>query len=259
MSIVLSNLQVIGYILLAVVIIALIIILAILFCPFRYLVEGDMQESKWAKVKAHWILHLFRIRVSYEDDLIYGEIGMFWKKKTFSRDLTAGKDEEEDVLEENENEETIEESKEEDGTSKKKRRSLKEIYPKIKKVITDEQNKKAVAHLKKEFVYLLKVLLPKKSKLDASFSAGSPDITGQLFGVLACFPIFYHDGWKLYPDFASDEAYFKGYFWGKGTIYGFQLVGIVLRIIFDKNCTRLYTIVKRLLHYIKQEPNQEEK
>ena len=328
MSVVLSILQILGWILLIAFLIVLIVLGIILFCPVHYLVEGEWLDEKWARFKAHWFLHLFRVKISYGDDLIYGQVNLLWKKITFSFDLTAKKDEVEEELEdavvddvedvtedveeaedevvtestekvigtetaselrgetsseskeetENEtiletesdmedegaisDEEILTEEKKESIVSKIKGiiNRIKEVYAKIKKILTDEKNQDAVIHLKNEVVYLIKILLPKKSKIDAVFSTGAPDTTGQLFGILACFPAMYQKGWKLAPDFEADVPYFRGTFWGKGWIAVYQLVGIILRIIFDKNCRRLYTIIKRFINEMKKDDkSQEEK
>ena len=87
MSVVLSILQLIGWVLLIALLLVLLVLLVILFCPVRYLVEGEFLEQKWAKAKIHWLLHLIGLKVSYGDDLIYGEFWLLWKKKTFSVDL----------------------------------------------------------------------------------------------------------------------------------------------------------------------------
>ena len=65
MNIVLSILQVLGWSLLAIVLLVVLLLLILLFCPLRYLVEGDWQEEKWAKFKAHWLFHLLLKLVSY--------------------------------------------------------------------------------------------------------------------------------------------------------------------------------------------------
>ena len=87
MNIVLSILQVLGWSLLAIVLLVVLLLLILLFCPLRYLVEGDWQEEKWAKFKAHWLFHLLRAKISYGDDLIYGEVSILWKKITFSHTI----------------------------------------------------------------------------------------------------------------------------------------------------------------------------
>ena len=302
MSVVLSILQVIGWILLIVLFVILLALLVILFCPVRYLIEGEWLEEKWAKAKIHWLLHLFGVKVSYGDDLIYGEYWILWKKKTFSVDLTKKKDEADESMSElsetvsetktekvigtetaeelrgeaaegsNASDEEQEEEKtfDEDSIFDEKVESIiskikgiieriREVYAKIKKILTDEKNQEAVTHIKNEIIYLIKILLPKKSKIDAVYSTGSPDTTGQLFGILACFPSFYNKNWKLLPDFEADDAYFKGSFWGKGRVYGYQIVGIILRILFDKNCRRLYTIINKFLAWMKKDEKSEGK
>lgn len=332
MSVVLSILQILGWILLIVLLVIIAALLILLFCPVHYLVEGEWLEEKWARFKAHWLLHLFRVKISYGDDLVYGEINALWKKMTFSFDLTKKAeevvDEAEEILEdvaegmetasEDDKEEKVigtesaaelrgesalgddvEPNAEHDVEADEKTNAesdaganaesdentsgeeeisndeqtesiiskikgiierIKEVYPKIKKILTDEQNQDAVKHLKDEVIYLIKILLPKKSKIDAVFSTGSPDTTGQLCGVLACFPAIYHEEWRLLPDFEADDPYFKGTFWGKGRLSGYQLTGIVLRIVFDKNCRRLYTIISKFIKWLKKDDkSQEEK
>lgn len=259
MSVVLSILQIVGWVLLIVLLVVVLVLLIILFCPVHYLVEGEWLEEKWAKAKVHWLLHLFRVKISYGDDLIYGEVGILWKKMTFSFDLTQKDEEPEEKEKSAENKH--DEDKKQSIISKIKGiiERIKEIYLKVKKILQDEKNQEAIKHLKDEVIYLIKIMLPKKSKIDAVFSTGSPDTTGQLFGVLACFPLMYHKDWRLLPDFEADEAYFKGTFGGKGKIYGCQLVGIVLRILFDKNCRRLYTIINRFIKWMKKDEKSEGK
>ncbi len=308
MSVVLSVLAFLGWTLLIVLLVVIILLLLLLFCRLHYILEGEWVEEKWVKFKAHWLFRLIRAKISYGDDLVYGEVYIFWKKITFSFDMSAKKQEVEEKLEENSEElaesisdnvrddekrieekvvgtettaelrgeaepwsETdVEEDSDEILTEEQKEsivskirgiiERIKEIYPKIRKILTDEQNQDAVKHLKDEVVYLIKIFVPKKSKVDAIFSTGSPDTTGQLFGVLACFPAMYQNDWKLMPDFQSDDAYFKGTFWCKGWIALYQFVGIVLRILFDKNCRRLYTMIKKFVEWIKKDDkSQEEK
>lgn len=266
MNIVLSILQILGIILLIALALILFLVIFILFAPLCYQIEGDIHETKWVKARMSWLLHLIRAKVSYEDELLYGEIGIFWKKITFSHELTKSEETEEDASEENQEKnkkktsgDTSSENENFIDRFKKIIQKIKDIYPRLKQIITDDSNKQAVIHLKNELFYLVKILLPKKSRVNAAFSTGSPDTTGQLCGVIALFPIMYQKGWALRPDFAAEEAYFQGDFWGKGRFYVFQLVGILLRIIFDKNCRRMYTMIDRLIKRIKKKPSQEGK
>lgn len=259
MSIVLFILQILGIILLVALTIVLLVVLLLLFAPLTYTIEGDIHETKWVKAKAAWLLHLVGVRVTYEDNLIYGVVRIFWKKTTFSYDLTEPKEDE--VQEEKATKEATKKKEKFNLIDKIKEfiEKIKIAYPRIKKIITDDRNKKAVIHLKDELIYLVKIILPKKSRVRGAFSTGAPDTTGQLCGVIALFPMMYQKGWELRPDFTAESAYFEGDFWGKGRLYLFQIIGILLRIIFDKNCRRMYTMIDRLMKRIKKTNSQEGK
>ena len=251
MKVVLSILEILGWSLLVLLIVFLVLFILLLFCRLRYVAEGECLEEKWARFKAHWLFRLVRAKISYGDDLIYGEVHIFWKKITFSYDLSVKKEEVEDDAEEvvddletvsNESEnqfakktseidkgfeenvldsenQVLEEqkrveekvigtetsfelrgetepwsnatdeesstetsfnkdvSKNEEGSDNARSESIiskikgiikriKQIYLRLKKILTDEKNKDAVKHLKDEIVYLIKILLPKKSKIE---------------------------------------------------------------------------------------------
>ena len=99
--------------------------------------------------------------------------------------------------------------------------------------------------MKDEIFLLLKVFLPKNSKVDIAFSLGSPDLTGKVLGLCFVFPFLYQNEWKVRPDFETEEVYVKGKFYADGRIYLYKVVGMVLRILFDKNCRRLYKTGKK--------------
>ena len=259
MQIVLSILQILGLLLIVLLILALLAVLIVLFHPVRYLVDIHWLDEQWASFKARWFFRLIRAKVSYSDNLVYVEIHLFWKKITFSYDLTEDKNDKTPEKKEKKAKEP-KDSTDEGIISKIKGmiKRIKEVYPKVKKILTDEKNKEAVVHLKNEIIYLLKIFVPKKSKIDGVFSTGSPDTTGQAFGILACFPAMYQKNWKIIPDFTSDDIYFKGTIWGKGRIYGYEIVGILLRILFDKNCRRLYTMINRFMTWLKKDKKAED-
>lgn len=268
MEIVLSILQIIGIILLVILSLAILLVLIALFSPIKYRIDAESQDTVWAKAKAHWLYRMVGAKVSYENNLLYGEVRIFFKKITFSHDFTEQnnvKDNQKskDEVKENETPETeTKESTENESMIPKIKGIIERIktnYPRFKKMISDEKNKEAVAHIKKELIYIVKIMLPKKSKVDAVFSTGSPDTTGQIYGVMACFPIIYSKDWSLMPDFQSDEPYFKGMVFGKGKFYLFQIALSMLRIVFDKKCRRLYNIVNQFLKLLKEDTNQEVK
>lgn len=111
---------------------------------------------------------------------------------------------------------------------------------KFQKLYSDNWNKAAIGHLKDELFLILKRICPKKLALMAEFSTGEPDTTGILLGVIAMFPIGYTNRWQITPDFESDNAFAKGSFKIKGRIFTISILAALLRILFDKNCRRLY-------------------
>lgn len=122
--------------------------------------------------------------------------------------------------------------------------NISAIFHKVWDLLTDKNNQAAAAHLKKEFFRLLKIIKPSKLGLSAQFSTGAPDRTGLALGILALFPFVYRNKWNVIPDFTTEKPYFKGEADMVGSIFLFRLIGILLRIIKDKNCRRLYSKIR---------------
>lgn len=345
MQIVLSILQFIGIGLLVLLGVLILLLGLILFYPICYKTEGTFENENRVKANVSWLFHLVRAKLIYEDDLIFAEVGIFWKTIPFSHESSpkeensVGKesfdnenscedvDKTENQIKRKETdgtssivgEETAQESEnefeleiedlnldeeieleiqdfnsdddsetvvndnsnakvhksEKKSTSNSKRKSKKkkkkkkqkpsilekikgmiskikgtinkgrEIWSEVKAILTDECNKLAVSHVKDEIFSLLKVFLPKNSKVDIVFSLGSPDLTGKALGLYFMFPFLYQNEWNVRPDFETEEVYVKGKFYANGRIYLYKIVGIVLRVLFDKNCRRLYKAGKK--------------
>lgn len=118
--------------------------------------------------------------------------------------------------------------------------SISNISDKYNELTKNSSNRAAISHLKDEIIYLIEKIKPRKLKLRLKFSTGSPDSTGIVLGTLAMFPIGYRNRWNIEGDFESDEFYINGDTDIKGYIFGYQLIGIALRLVFDKNCRKLY-------------------
>lgn len=121
--------------------------------------------------------------------------------------------------------------------------NIKETAVKIKKLYMDPRNKLAFTKLKQSVAKFFRVLHPKKFQLKLKFSTGSPDMTGQLLGVIAMFPIGYRNGWNIVPDFTADAFYADAEFDVRGRVLGISLIKLACSIILDKNCKRLYNKV----------------
>ena len=128
---------------------------------------------------------------------------------------------------------------------KDKSDKIKNCIYKLKREYSDERNKAAFSHLKKELFIILKRICPRRLKLTMVYSTGSPDTTGISLGILACFPVGYTNRWRITPDFESEKPYAKGCFDIKGHVIVISILAATLRILFDKNCRRLYNRISR--------------
>lgn len=118
------------------------------------------------------------------------------------------------------------------------------ISDKYSEISNNPYNRAAISHIKNEIVNILKIIMPGKLKINLCFSTGSPDTTGIMLGVFAMFPIGYKNRWNIQPDFEADEFYIKGNMDIKGYIFLYQFLAVAIRILFDKNCRRLYNNLK---------------
>lgn len=128
---------------------------------------------------------------------------------------------------------------------KDKSDKIKNCIYKLKREYSDERNKAAFLHLKKELFIIPKRICPRRLKLTMVYSTGSPDTTGISLGILACFPVGYTNRWRITPDFESEKPYAKGSFDIKGHVIVISILAATLRILFDKNCRRLYNRISR--------------
>lgn len=137
-------------------------------------------------------------------------------------------------------------SEEESDTEREiKKEKIKCLTAKIKKILKDDSCKEALNKIKTELINLLKAIMPYKLYLKAEFSAGSPDKTGMVLGILAMFPIGYKNKWKIRPDFEREEIYIDSEFDIKGHIFLYKILVIAIRVLVDKNCRKLYNEIRK--------------
>lgn len=126
-----------------------------------------------------------------------------------------------------------------------KKEKIKRLTAEIKKILKDDSCKEALNKIKTELINLLKAIMPYKLYLKAEFSAGSPDKTGMVLGILAMFPIGYKNKWKIRPDFEREEIYIDSAFDIKGHIFLYKILVIAIRVLVDKNCRKLYNEIRK--------------
>jgi hypothetical protein len=277
-------LKVIGIILLVVLALILTALLCVLFVPVKYRAVGSFENTD-IRAKAHvsWLFHLFALHIEYADETD-GYIRLaFVKRKLFDdadsdyeNDEKAAEASDDDVMDEAAKTETEDKVSENTGDEpkisadenqhikqqtklthkktykkphkkqfKEKSEKIKTGIGKLKREYGDERNKAAFSHLKKELFIILKRICPRRLKFTMVYSTGSPDTTGILLGILACFPVGYKNKWQITPDFESEKPYAKGIFDIKGHVIVISILAATLRILFDKNCRRLYNRISR--------------
>lgn len=267
-------LKVIGIILLILLGLLLFVILSVLFVPVRYSGHGSFDNTDvQADISASWFLHIFAFKMHYDKEFDGYYRLAFIKRRLFEPEEESKEDDDEQTSEDeiisddsqpagqmlytassaedeksnkktNENTGKADDRNDNDSTKKKHKKhkgnKITGVISKFKDLYSDNRNKAAIGHLKEELFIILKRICPKKLALTAEFSTGEPDKTGILLGILAMFPIGYTNRWQITPDFESDEAFAKGSFKIKGRIFTISILAASLRILFDKNCRRLY-------------------
>lgn len=279
MTIILTVLKIISWLILIALVLILAVVLLVLFYPVSYRIKGDIHQKKInGDISVSWLGHLFMLRIIYSDSRSRIYVRIFGIRKNFGENPdepdsikkedviskkapastnTSAFSDEDSGLGDNKTKEAP--TKTSDGNvsgavkkdtlfQKIKRKwhsfwhrlsDIRHTIGRIRQTLGDSHNHAAVSHVKAETVRLLKYIMPDRLKLSMSYSTGSPDSTAQIFGILALFPIGYRNRWNIHPDFEADEGYVDGETDIKGHVYSVCLLGIFIRLIMDKNCRRL--------------------
>lgn len=131
------------------------------------------------------------------------------------------------------------------GDKKRMISNISDTLRKIKDTLSDERNKAAFSHVKRELVHILKGIMPRRLSLHLDYSTGSPDTTAYVFGVLAMFPIGYRNRWQIHPLFEREEFYLDGDADLAGTIFLCVPIFALIRLFADKNCRHLITKLRK--------------
>lgn len=110
-------------------------------------------------------------------------------------------------------------------------------------ILQSDTTKAAFALCKKKIFRMLKHIFPGKLKADITFGFDDPATTGYCLAVYGMLPEYVGKNIIVHPDF--DNQVFKADFNIKGKIRAWTLICQVLGILMDKNCKRLYHIVKK--------------
>lgn len=122
---------------------------------------------------------------------------------------------------------------------KSKKKQLKRYL----RILQSDTTKAAFALCKKKIFKMLKHVFPRKLHADLTFGFEDPATTGYILAIYGMLPAFVGKSIILHPDF--DKQIFQGSFKVKGAIRAWTLLYQVLSILMDKNCRKLYHIVKK--------------
>ncbi|MBQ2503624.1 MAG: hypothetical protein II528_04815 [Lachnospiraceae bacterium] len=264
--------KVLGFGLLGILGLLLLILFLLLFLPICYDIEGIYEEKKALRVRLYDAFRIFSF--SLVQDGAYGssDLRVLWMH------LMQDEEEDEDVDEE-ESEEVAkmpvdeassnaplpdsyfeeeashplkpEETKPKKPKKKKEKAASEpkeqkdDLLDKIRRLLEDEEAKAGITVLLHELAKFLRRLAPKRYRFRGEFYTGDPATTGQITGFLATIPWLQprKDNYLL-PDFSREEFYLYGRMGIAGSIQLVCVVGMALRIFFNRNVRKLYAYFK---------------
>lgn len=283
MSVLLLILKIIGIILLVILALFVLLIVGILFVPYAYRVKGSFHGKPDLTASIYGLGHLVGIGMILTENGAKIYLRICGIRKFLQSGNKENKTGNTDQYEENmgEGQKTDPETGNYENLPMPEMQKIKAFWQKIVKIpekfkrviarirdffhtiksafgnakktirkvnclLTNESYKSAFTKLKTSVWQLLKILMPYRIKLNLEYSTGSPDTTAQLLGILTMFPIGYQNRWNVHPDFTADNAYAEAEFDVKGRILGFSLLKLILGLVLDKDCRKLYNHFKTM-------------
>ena len=283
MSVLLLILKIIGIILLVILALFVLLIVGILFVPYAYRVKGSFHGKPDLTASIYGLGHLVGIGMILTENGAKIYLRICGIRKFLQSGNKENKTGNTDQYEENmgEGQKTDPETGNYENLPMPEMQKIKAFWQKIVKIpekfkrvfarirdffhtiksafgnakktirkvnclLTNESYKSAFTKLKTSVWQLLKILMPYRLKLNLEYSTGSPDTTAQLLGILTMFPIGYQNRWNVHPDFTADNAYAEAEFDVKGRILGFSLLKLILGLVLDKDCRKLYNHFKTM-------------
>lgn len=283
MSVLLLILKIIGIILLVILALFVLLIVGILFVPYAYRVKGSFHGKPDLTASIYGLGHLVGIGMILTENGAKIYLRICGIRKFLQSGNKENKTGNTDQYEENmgEGQKTDPETGNYENLPMPEMQKIKAFWQKIVKIpekfkrviarirdffhtiksafgnakktirkvnclLTNESYKSAFTKLKTSVWQLLKILMPYRLKLNLEYSTGSPDTTAQLLGIFTMFPIGYQNRWNVHPDFTADNAYAEAEFDVKGRILGFSLLKLILGLVLDKDCRKLYNHFKTM-------------
>ena len=119
----------------------------------------------------------------------------------------------------------------------------KETLERYLSILRSDTTKAAFLACKKRLFRMMKHIFPRKIRANITYGMSNPADTGYVLAVYGMLPGSVGKNIMLHADF--DQQVFKGDFNVKGSIRAWSLLCQVLGVLMDKNCQRLFRIVKK--------------
>lgn len=125
-------------------------------------------------------------------------------------------------------------------------RNIKEKKEALKRylaILKSDTAKSAFSLCKNRLFRMLKHIFPRKMRVNITYGMDDPADTGYILAVYGMLPGFVGKKIRLHADF--EQPVFKGDFCLRGGIRAWTLLWQILCVILDKDCQKLYHIVKK--------------
>lgn len=122
--------------------------------------------------------------------------------------------------------------------------TVKGQIERLKRILSKEDHKKAFGRLLKECSCLWRHFAPRQAVGTLLLGMGSPDLTGQVLGIISLLPFLHRYKITVEPDFLTDSPYIKGSLRAFGHIRALHMLISGFRLIKDKNIRRLINQIR---------------
>lgn len=274
MAVILAILKFIGILLLVVLGLVLLVCVAVLFVPVRYIVQCKSGERFNVGFNLSWCFRALQLRKRISEHriniYIFG-INMSQFKNPFKKrereyedvhvtnsrvnlvdDFYEEEKKHQRMIDEEEKNMQIEtdyedeSAREEEKVSDHRKKSFS--FDRISSIITfirDYENKSAFNKIKKELAGVFRYLMPDRVRGRVLFGTGDPCTTGWVLGAISMFRVVYTEGLVITPDFEEKVFVADGQIKGKVRVIYF--LRLFLRGYLDDDIKRCITKARKMI------------
>lgn len=262
MAILLGILKIIGIVILCIILFVLALLLYLLLAPIRYRLSAENHQDSELHFAAEIrdFIGFWHIIISNEKDMefkIYALWGLLrvypWKsEKEASQPCKDGHESTVKKVVRDKAAEAKDKTSQARGKASQARDKASQTIDKASRTrnkaqgivdqLKDERNQDAVKFLIAKALWLLKKIKPRIIEADVDFALGEPSSTGIATGIISICPVIYSNKVHIRPDFESEDIYLYGDFSLKGFVFLIDIVYLIISVLINKNCKRLFNL-----------------